>query len=453
MVKLQQFQFDGVCQVREWGGRALIGDEMGLGKTIQALFWAFKHPQRRPVVIVCPASLKWNWQSEAENHFGLRSAVLEGRAKKGDTLPDSNIFIINYDILPAWLKLLRKAKPQILIIDEIQFLTNHLSKRSKAARRLSKGMRSVIGLSGTPFANRPIELWHVLKVIKPNLFPSREKFAWRYCAPRYTPWGWRYDGSTNRKELNGILRDHVMIRRLKKDVLLDLPDKVNRTVAFKLGLKARREYTKAKTNFIGWLSEKSPTKAAKAKKSLAMSKIGYLLRLVAQLKLNWTAQWIADFFEAHPDKKLICFTRNTFVIEFLLEKFPHALVINGDVKNSLRPKIVRQFQNNPKKNLFLGNWKAAGVGLTLTAAHNVVALDLPWTPADMDQGGDRAHRIGQEETVTFWHLVALDTIEEWLAQLLTKKRKIQTAILDGKGAKYDVNIFEELLEIMNKETK
>ena len=424
---------------------------MGLGKTIQALYWAYKHPTRRPVIIVCPASLKWNWQSEAENHFELRADVLEGRGGKGDHLPNSQIFIVNYEILPFWLKQLKRTKPQILILDEAQFITNHLAKRSKACRKLARGMKSVLGLTGTPMTNRPIELWHVMKVIRPDLFPSREKFAWRYCEPRFTPWGWKYDGSTNRKELNNILRKNVMIRHLKKDVYKELPDKLMRTITFRLDAKGRVEYNKAKSQFLCWLAEKSPVKAARAKKSLAMVKIGYLLRLVAKLKLEWTAKWISDFFEANPGKKLICFTMHTFVIEYLMQKFPHALMINGSVNNRLRPKIVRQFQNNPKKNLFIGNWKAAGVGLTLTAAHHVAALDLPWTPADLAQGSDRAHRIGQKETVIIFYLLALDTLEEKQMGILWKKQKILAAILDGTASENDLDIFAELLAAMNKE--
>lgn len=446
ITKLKPFQFEGVLKIKEFGGRALNCDEMGLGKTIQTLYWIYKHPQRRPVVIVTPASLKWNWESEAKNHFGLRCVIIEGRASPKSRLPASQIYIVNYDILASWVKLLKKVKPKIIVFDEGHFLKSSTAKRSRASYKLSKDVESVLVLSGTPFTNRPIELWQVLKIVCPKLFPSKEKFAWRYCNPRFTRYGWQYDGSTNSKELNRKLRENCMIRRLKKDVLKELPDKMHRTIGFRLSPKNEKEYRHAKEDFIGWLSKVSPAKANKAKKSLALSKLGYLLRLTAKLKLEWSLRWIADFFEGNPGKKLIAFSMHTAVIEAVKERFPHALVINGGTKTQLRQEIVRKFQSNPKRNLFVGNWKAAGVGLNLTAAHNVAALDLPWTPADTAQGSDRAHRIGQKETVTIWYLIALGTVEEKQAKLLRKKQKILDAVLDGTRNASNLDIFKELIQ-------
>lgn len=429
---------------------------MGLGKTIQSLYYLLKTPQRRPVLIVVPASLKWTWQAEAMLHFGLRAEVIEGFWKKGKRLPDCQFLIINYEILSSWMKPLRRLGIQSVVMDEVHFIKNHRSQRARACIKLCKrGPKTVLGLSGTPLTNRPIELWSVLRAIRPDLFPSRIEFGWRYCKPKLNKWSgqWTFKGAANTKELGRILREHVMIRRLKKDHLKELPPKTRRFMLLKMSRKDELEYHEAETHFIRWLTKRSPTRAERAKRSEHLTKVGYMMRLVAELKLNATRKWIQDFFEAHPEEKLVAFTMHTNVIDYLKECFPHAIVVNGEVKGRKRFEAVRQFQNNRRSNLLLGNWKAAGVGLTMTAAKNLAALDYPWTPGDLLQGEDRIHRIGQKHNVIIWYLAVLGTIEEKLIKLLRSKSKILDEILNGEDSADELNIFDDLLAIMKKETR
>lgn len=443
---LLPFQFEGVRAIHQFGGRALLADDMGLGKTIQALYWVLKTPKRRPVVIVSPASMKFTWQAEAALHFGLRAAVLESKNSK--TLPKEELLIINYDILADWLKPLLKLRPKMVILDEVHYITNPRAKRSRAVHKLCRNVSSVVGLSGTPFTNRPIELWSVLKAIKPSLFPSRQEYAWTYCKPRWTPWGWKYDGAANTKKLNRLLRQHVMVRRLKTEVARDLPSKQRQSVVFRLSPQQAKEYQEAEQDFLVWLAKKNQARADRAKKSPALTKIGYLLRLVAELKLEFSIQWIKEFFETNPDKKLVAFTMHTFVIERLLKVFPHMLIVDGSVSGRKRFEVVRQFQNNRKSNLLVGNWRAAGVGLTMTAAHNAAALDFPWTPGDLLQGEDRLHRIGQKTDVLIHYLTTFGTIEEKLVRILQRKARVLDAVLNEGLDADELNIFDELLEIM-----
>jgi SWI/SNF-related matrix-associated actin-dependent regulator of chromatin subfamily A-like protein 1 len=449
MSTLRPYQTEGVEAIYHFRGRALLADEMGLGKTIQALTWIRKIPKRRPVVIVCPASVKYTWQAEAHQHYNMRTEVLEGRASgRMQTLP-CDVVILNYEILKSWLPLLRKFKPQVIILDEIHYITNPEAQRTKAVFKLVKGAKSVVGLSGTPLLNRPVELWPVLKAIRPDLFPDFDKFAWRYCKPRFTPWGWTYDGATHTKELHRILRQECMIRRLKKDVLTELPDKQRRAVPFRL--KSYVEYHQAQDDFLKWLNKKSVTKAKRASRSQALTKIGYLLRLVAELKMDWTQKWIEEFFIAHPDQKLVAFTMHTAVIDRLKERFrDKCVVIDGRVTGRAKHDAVRAFQNNRRIRLFLGNWKAAGIGITLTAASHAAALDLPWTPGALLQGEDRLHRFGQKLKVILHYLMAMGTIEEKQIKILRRKTKVLDAILNGEAAPEDLNFFDELLEEMSR---
>lgn len=450
MTKLKPFQEEGVRQIYGFRGRALLADEQGLGKTLQALQWIRKIPKRRPVVIVTPASVKYTWQVEAAMHFGIRTEVIEGHRKGSRPLPHGDIIILNYDLLRTWLPALVQSLPQCLIIDEVQFIKNPKARRTRCVLHLANrvpSISSVVGLSGTPITNRPIEFWPVLQAIRPDLFPSFTKFAWRYCKPKYTRWGWQFNGSTREAELNRILLRECMIRRLKKDVAKDLPDKVRRAVSFKL--KSYHEYYEAEKHFLKWLAKQSPTRAKRAAKSQALTKIGYLLRLVAKLKLELTTQWIEDFFEAHPGEKLVGFTMHTFVIDHLKQKFGRrAVVVDGRVTGRMRTETVRQFQSNKSIDLFLGNWIAAGIGITLTASHNVAAFDYPWTPGDLLQGEDRIHRIGQKKNCFIHYLATLGTIEEKLIKILRKKAKVLDAILNGGRSKNDLNIFDVLLKEM-----
>ena len=445
MTTLRPFQLDGAKRIYAFRGRALLADEQGLGKTLQALYWVLKTSKHRPVIIVTPASVKYAWQSEAGLHFNMRTEVLEGRRQKRMMQLPGPVVILNYDILKSWLPALLKAKPKTVIFDECHYIKNPEAERTKAALKLAEGATSVLGLSGTPLTNRPIELWPVLSAICPDLFPERGKYAWRYCNPRYTPWGWQYDGATRTGELHRVLTDWCMIRRLKRDVAKELPPKIRHVVPFKLD--SYEEYNKAQSDFLHWLKEISPARAKRAKKSEALTKIGYLLRLVAKLKLNWTAQWIEEFLECHPDQKLIAFSMHTPVIRHLFHKFEKvAVVIDGSVTGRKRVEAQRQFQSNRRTRLLLGQWVAAGVGLNLQVASNVAGLDFPWTPGHLLQGEDRIHRIGQKSQCIIHYLVAMGTIEEKQIKVLRKKATVLDSILNGTRPSKDLDLFSELLK-------
>jgi len=445
VTKLKPFQWEGVLAIRRFGGRALLADEQGLGKTIQALKWIIK-ANLFPAIVVTPASMKYTWQTEASEHFNIRASVLSGNDPGRHRHAPAKITILNYDILDSWRATIVKWRPKCLIIDEAQFIKNPRALRTRASMRLSKRVSSVVALTGTPITNRPMEFWSILKCIKPDLFPSRTEFGWRYCRPRFTPWGWKYDGASRTKELHKILRNECMIRRLKRDVTPELPSKIRRAISFKLGRRSREIYEHADEDFISWLYSISPAKANRAKRSQALTKIGYLIRLAVKLKLKHTLRWIKDFFESNPGEKLVALTMHTFVIDALKDAFgSRCVVIDGRVTGPLREAAKRKFQTSPKVDLLAGNWRAAGVGLTLTAARYAVALDLPWTPGDLVQGEDRVHRIGQKRDVTVYYLAALNTIEEKLLRILRRKSKVLDAVLDGRRSSKDLDVFGELL--------
>lgn len=451
MTTPKPYQLEGSLQIQEWDGNALLADEMGLGKTFQALYWCLKRPKARPVVIVCPATLKYNWKREASFHVNLRSEVLEGRKPprgKSWVATSSPILIINYEVLQWWVPFLKTLNVQVVIIDEAHYIKNRESKRYKAVKELCKGVPHVIGISGTPLTNRPAELWPVLSIIRPDKFTSFFKFAFKYCKPKKLPWGWTYGGARNTEELHRKLKATCMIRRRKTDVLKDLPPKVRKVIP--LGLSNPREYNEAATDIVAWLRKIDREKARKAKKSKALVQVGYLLRLCAKFKYAYVCQWIDDFLE-NSDEKLVIFTMHRRMVELLKERYGRlAVVVDGSVTGEKRQRAVDRFQHDDEVRFFIGNIKAAGVGITLTAASSLVFTDLPWTPGDLVQCEDRIHRIGQKSTAFIYYLVAANTIEEKLCRILQEKQTILEDVLDGTGNGDDLDVFDELMKEAQK---
>lgn len=440
--QLFPFQEKGVAFITAKKGRALIADEMGLGKTVQALAYIQAH-QIKPVIIVCPASLKLNWQREAKKWVkGMKIQVLSGTNTNVRLLGD--IIIINYDILHAWVEKLQTIRPQLIVTDEAHYFKTRAAKRTKAVKMLAKGVPGFLALSGTPIINRPIEIYNALAIIKPTLFPNYMKFAQRYCGAKHNGYGWSFNGATHMDELHKLLTESIMIRRLKSEVLKDLPPKIKSFLPIEL--ENRKEYERAESDLISWIhSNKGAMAAMKASQAEVLVRIETLKQLAVAGKMLEAIEWITDFLES--GQKLVVFAVHKFVIDALMEAFSgRAVKIDGSVTQDNRQLAVDQFQNNPSIQLFVGNIKAAGVGLTLTAASNVAFLELPWTPGDLSQAEDRCHRIGQSDSVNIYYLLAEDTIEEKIAELIDSKMRVLDAVLDGRETEES----SLLTELINK---
>lgn len=427
--ELYPFQKVGVSFIEHNSGRALIADEMGLGKTIQALAWLQLHPEKRPAVVVVPASLKLKWVRETEKWISeSKVKMLSGTG--AHPIENANVIIINYDILADWIPFLQATKPQVLIADECHYFKSNHARRTKAIKMLAKGIPHVIALSGTPIINRPIEAYNAIRIIEPNLFPDPWKFAKRYCAAKYNGFGWDFTGADHTEELHARLVGSIMIRRLKSEVLPDLPAKIHSYVP--LTLSNENEYAKAEKNFIAYIRETRGAEAAvKASAAEDLVQIETLKQVSVQGKMAQAVEWVEDFLEV--DGKLVMFATHRFVIEALMERFGKVAVkLDGSSSPKSKEEAIYRFQNDNAIRLFVGNIRAAGVGIDLTAASNVAFLELPWTPGDLDQASDRCHRIGQKDEVTIHYLLANGTIEDRIAKILDKKREILNAVLDGK---------------------
>ena len=460
--ELYKYQIEGVHFLEQKNGRALIADEMGLGKTVQALSWLKLHPEFSKVLVICPASLKINWQREAEKWALLDMEILNG------TTPHkikSNDVIINYDILSYWEKHLKLKQFHVIIFDEAHYIKNNKAKRTKAFKRLVKSVPRLIALTGTPIENKPIEIYNIVKVIDPSIFPDATDFAIEFCGAKKTRFGWDKNGATNTLRLNKILSSSIMIRRKKVDVLKDLPEKQIIKVPFEIN--NRIEYDQAETEFVEFLKKKFNTenlteeileelkqfakrndievseelttdeirlikehKFERIASAPVLAQIELLKQLAVKGKIDQIIEWIENFLES--GEKLVVFGIHRKTVDFLFEKFPTAVKIDGSTSQIQRQKAVDRFQTDPNVKLFIGNIRAAGVGITLTAASNAAIIEFPWSPGELNQAADRIHRITQTKQVTIWNLVGESTIEEKIITLLKKKEKVITKILDGK---------------------
>jgi len=444
-VKLYPFQKEGVKMIeRKFNGRALLADEMGLGKTIQALTYLKQNEELRPAVIVCPASVKWTWEYEARS-LRMISTILTGRKPPlpRAAMPPAPLIIVNYDILAAWKDWIKSFQPKALIIDECQYIQNPRAQRTKAVVQLGRKIDKILALSGTPMTNRPKELFPTLNLLQPKIYSGFVPYAFRYCGRRRTYWGWENNGATNLDELNQGLRQHVMIRRRKKDVLKDLPDKITRVIP--MGLRKQHEYIEARDNFRTWLiKHHGGKKATRALKVEGLTQAGYLLRLTARLKAKSVVEWATRFLQ-ESDEKLILFAIHKKMINVLRRRVPFKnVVVDGSVTGKKRYAAVHQFQHDKPTRLFIGNLWAAGVGITLTAARTVGFSELWWRPGDFAQASDRPHRIGQKQTVWINYLIAAGTFEEKLCHVLQQKQEHITATLDSGDSSGDINIMSLL---------
>ena len=424
--ELKPFQRAGVSYLLAQR-RAFLADEQGLGKTIEALA-TLEADSAYPAVVVCPASLKLNWLREIERWLPDRSAqALVGTGPAGPTA-GAEITVVNYDIVAARLGELRSLAPRALVLDESHYCKNGAAKRTQAVQRLSAVMAHdglVLALTGTPVMNRPAELISQLRILgRLGDFGSGAQF------------GKRFRGADAHLRLHWHLRSRCFVRRLKADVLPQLPAK--RRAIVPVELDNEPEYRLAERDLIAWLQSQPldlgelRAKVAAALRAERLVRLNALKLLAARGKLPAALAWIHDFCSS--GERLVVFAHHREIQRALLARFPSALHILGEDSHGARDAALRAFQapDGPENQLVVCSIEVAGQGLTLTRSSNVVFLELDWTPAKHDQAEDRCHRIGQEDSVNASYLLAAGTIDETISTLLERKRAVIGAVTDGR---------------------
>jgi hypothetical protein len=429
------FQRAGIVYGDYAHDRYMIADEQGLGKTIQAL-GRIAARQSFPAVVVTPSAVKVKWARAAEKALpGRTVAILEG------TKPskiDADVIVVNYEILSPWSGAIISAEPRALVLDESHYIKNPKAQRNIAAKAISESVRQRDGLvlltTGTPVLNRPIELVEQLDVMgRLNDFGGFSGFVTNYVGWETVEHGPKRgssvparNGAKNLTALNERLRQTCYVRRLKRDVLPELPEKRREVVPMAIDQpaylraveKARRELREA---------------GNRAEQIVIIQK---LRKLTAEFKMESAKKWVADFLET--GEKLVLFAHHRDIQQGLLDAFPDALRISGsqDQPKKARQEAMDRFQNDPEAKLIVCSMSAAREGIDLFAASNLAFMELGWNPAIHDQAEDRIHRIGQDRGTMMSYLLAEGTMDEPMGDLIERKRKVKDAATEG-GAVLD----------------
>ena len=421
----------------------ILADDMGLGKTTSTVIASLESGSEK-VLIICPASLKINWQREIENYTDKEVSIIEG--KKWEP---ANYTIINYDILKNFHDPKHPDKSDILnygfdlvVMDEAHYIQNVKAARTKIGNDIAKKIGKVWLLTGTPMTSRPMNYYNLLSLVDSPVAENWMAYAIRYCAGYQFSVGpkkvWNVTGASNLEELRDRTKPQVL-RRLKEDIL-DLPEKIITPVYLRL---KSREYEKLMGEYYDWYNSSEESSSL----TVQFSKLMKVRQVIAEGKIKDTIELAQNIID--QGKKVIIFTNFTDTLNKLTDAFPTSSVkLDGKMSKPQRQHSVDEFQNNDKIKVFVGNLKAAGVGITLTAAEAVIMNDLSFVPSDHSQAEDRAYRYGQKFSVSVYYPIFENTIEGIIYDILSKKKNIFETVMGDNEGKGDV--MEEILNLISE---
>lgn len=447
--------------------RCFIADDMGLGKTLQAigtLEYAHKPDSPSyPAVVICPPKLVLNWVKEYAKWLPDRkvAAVLD---RKSFPEPGYDLVVVGWANINHWVERLKGHKSYVF--DESHSAKNPTAQRTKAAVKIAKSAPEeglILCLTGTPITNRPAEYASQLQILgKLDRFGGGLYGYYRtYCAAFKDKWGhWHIEGASNLDELNDRLRgEGLYVRRTKDQVLLDLPPVLHDQVVIEGDAGAMRDYRKAEADIVAYLVERakeialelglSPASAAVRARIAAESnehlvRISVLRRLAAKAKMETVVEWVNE--RIAQDQKVVIAAHHREIVDELAARFG-GLKIQGGQSPAQVERIKQRFQEESCSSapVIVLSIQAAKEGHTLTASQNVLFVELPWTPADVDQTYSRCHRIGQQGSVTSTYLLVDGTVDMDTFDLIESKRRVVRAAVEGGDAGLEVDVAKEIV--------
>ena len=427
--------------------RFILADDMGLGKTTSTIIAALETGAKK-ILIICPASLKINWEREIANYTDRSVYIAEG--KKFST--ESDFVIVNYDILKNFHdpkdkenSLLFKSEFELVVLDEAHMVSNAQAQRTKIINSYVKTIKRVWLLTGTPMTSRPMNYYNLLNIIESPVAQNWMAYAIRYCQGYQFTAGnrkvWNVTGASNLEELRDRTSKQIL-RRLKEEVL-DLPDKIITPVYLRLKSK---EYEDLMGEYYEWFDKNSNESSSL---TVQFSKLMKVRKVISNEKVKQTIEFVENIID--QGKKVIIFTNFTDTLQTIYQHFgKQAVYLDGSCNKVQRQFAVDQFQDNEKITVFVGNLKAAGVGLTLTSAEAVIMNDLSFVPAEHAQAEDRAYRYGQKNNVLVYYPLFENTIEGAVYDILNHKKKIISTVMGDEISENVGDVVEEILSLINK---
>ena len=460
---LYEFQKEGVKKMLSMNTNILLADEMGLGKTVQGAVYLSLKKNSVPALIICPASLKMNWSREIEKWTDYKTYIIKGKNLQYLTeefIEKYPVWIINYDILGVedkeakneemqrrkqakeagypyrkktikvngWCNELVKHNFQTIIADEVQYIAEPETIRARAVTQICNALKDSkkLFISGTPYETKTSQFYTCLSILDPSQFNNRYRYLMRYCNPVKTFFGWKFDGLSNAEELHAKI-SRFMIRRLKKDVLTQLPPKIRAVVPMQVTSEERKLY-----DDVDWQFEQDILNGVKNKKE-QIGHISHLKQASYKAKEKAVIRWIKDYL-TYQNQKLVVFIYHHSTYDALMNEFGYCSVgLTGATPPNERQNVVDKFQSDKKVFLFIGQIKASGVGLTLTKASATCFVEFGSTAPQHEQAEDRVHRIGQEaDSVMAYYLILENSIDEDIMKTLERRNKDLKKVMNNE---------------------
>jgi SWI/SNF-related matrix-associated actin-dependent regulator of chromatin subfamily A-like protein 1 len=417
-----------------------------LGKTTSTIIAALETGAKK-ILIICPASLKINWQREIENYTDRSVSIIEG--KKWE---DADFVIMNYDIIKNFHdekdknnSIILNSGFELVVVDEAHYIQNKQAQRTKLINDITKKLGKLWLLTGTPMTSRPINYFNLLDLVDSPVAANWMGYVRRYCEGYQFKVGkkriWNVTGASNLEELRDRTKTHVL-RRLKQDIL-DLPEKIITPVYLRL---KSQNYEELVGEYYNWFDKQEESNSL----TLQFSKLMKVRQEIASSKVKNTCELAENIIE--QGKKVIIFTNFTDSLNQITEHFgKQAVKLDGSMGKPERQFSIDKFQEDDDVKVFVGNIKAAGVGITLTAGEVVIMNDLSFVPSDHSQAEDRAYRYGQKNNVLVYYPIFENTIEGIIYDILKSKKNVFETVMGDNEGRGD--IVEEILNMINKRKK
>lgn len=428
--------------------RTFIADEMGLGKTVQSIATVDYVQDSYPAVVVCPPSLVLNWVTEWNKWLPHRRIAAVTNRKDFPEKDTYDVVVVGYSNLPHWEKKLTGHRSYIF--DESHYCKTPAAQRTKAAVKVARSAPKdgvVLCLTGTPVTNRPNEYASQLEILgRLKEFGGLWGFYRRYCGAYQDSFGqWNISGHSHLDELNERLRGSCYIRRTKDQVLTELPPVLHSKILVEGSPAIMKEYKKAQEDILLYIAERArqlaieqgkPSYGAaihamiKAEANEHLVRLSVLRRISAKAKMAAVTEWIDARIE--NGKKVVVAAHHREIVDEIARKYGNLRIQGGmPVEEVEQNKKLFQDESIDKAPVIVLSIQAAKTGHTLTAAEECLFVELPWTPADVDQTYSRLHRIGQKGSVTATYMLTSGTIDEEIYELIEKKRSVVDAAVDG----------------------
>jgi hypothetical protein len=445
----QKDGFDFLCYLSQLKLGGILADDMGLGKTLQTLSWLWwlrlqKGAKSKPALVICPASVLHNWRREA-NKFTpeMKVLVLESGSERHNLrkqIPEHDLIVTNYSLLRRDLAALQKFDFQAIILDEAQYIKNPQAQVTQSVKQLKATQR--LALTGTPLENRLLDLWSIADFVQPGYLGSQSQFNETYEPKGAATENAELAHKVARKRLSAKLRP-IMLRRLKKQVARDLPDRIEERRDCPLGDEQRKLYLaelrRSREQIMQTVSQHGLAKS-KIHVLAALTRLRQICchpTLVGSDMPSGKTDTLFELLEPllAEGQKVLVFSQFVQMLKLLeaeckTREMP-TFMLTGETKN--RQEVVNAFQTDPNPSVFLLSLRAAGTGLNLTTASYVVLYDPWWNPAVEAQAIDRSHRIGQTRTVNAYKLITPGTVEEKIFDLQMRKAQTIADVLGEEG--------------------